>query len=73
MFGEKNDESNIMYQIYWIDKPYVAADTLKLLLENGGNPLLEVDNESIWQLSDFDIWFDVFIAGNSMFCRKNTY
>ena len=59
VFGEKNDESNIMYQIYWIDKPYVAADTLKLLLENGGNPLLEVDNESIWQLSDFDIWFDV--------------
>lgn len=59
VFGEKFDESNIMYQIYWIDKPYVAADTLKILLENGGNPLLEVDNESIWHLSDFDIWFDV--------------
>lgn len=59
VFGEKNDESNIMYQIYWIDKPYVAADTLKLLLDNGGNPLLEVDNESIWRMVDFDIWFDV--------------
>ena len=59
VFGEKYDESNIMYKIDWIDKPYVAADTLKLLLENGGNPLVEVDDESIWQLSDFDIWFDV--------------
>ena len=59
VFGEKNDESNIMYEVYWIDKPYVAADTLRLLLENGGNPLLEVDSESIWHLSDFDIWFDV--------------
>ena len=59
VFGEKNYESNIMYEIYWIDKPYVAADTLRLLLENGGDPLLEVDGESVWQLSDFDIWFDV--------------
>ena len=59
VFGEITDESNIMYEIYWIDKPYVAADTLRLLLENGGDPLLEVDGESVWQLSDFDIWFDV--------------
>lgn len=58
VFGEKNEESNIMYEVYWIDMPYVAADTLKLLLENGGNPLLEVDDESIWRMVDFDIWFD---------------
>lgn len=59
VFGEKNSESNAMYEVYWIDKPYVAADTLRLLLENGGNPLVEVDGESIWKISDFDIWFDV--------------
>ena len=59
VFGEKNDEHNAMYEIYWIDKPYVAADTLKLLLEHGGDPYAEIDGESIWHLSDFDIYFDV--------------
>ena len=59
VFGEKNSESNAMYEIYWIDKPYVAADTLKLLLEHGGNPYTEIDGESLWHLSDFDIYFDV--------------
>ena len=59
VFGEKNSESNAMYEIYWIDKPYVAADTLKLLLEHGGDPHTEIDGESLWHLSDFDIYFDV--------------
>lgn len=59
VFGDKYSESNIMYEVYWIDKPYVAADTLRLLLDNGGDPLLEVDDQSIWHLSDFDIWFDI--------------
>lgn len=59
VFGEKNDESNAMYEIYWIDKPYVAADAIKLLLEHGGDPYTEIDGESLWHLSDFDIYFDV--------------
>ena len=59
VFGEMYSESNVMYQVYWIDTPYVAADTLRLLLEHGGDPNLLVDGESIWHLSDFDIWFDV--------------
>lgn len=59
VFEKENSESNVMYEVYWIDKPYVAADTLKLLLEHGGDPHLEVDGESIWHLSDFDIWFDI--------------
>lgn len=59
VFGDKNSESNVMYEIYWIDKPYVAADTLELLLEHGGNPQLKVDDEPIWQSADFDIYFDI--------------
>lgn len=59
VFGDEGSEANIMHEVYYIDKPYVAADTLRLLLEKGGNPLLDVGGESIWKLSDFDIWFDV--------------
>ena len=59
VFGELYSQSNVMYHVYWIDTPYVAADTLRLLLEHGGDPNLLVDGESIWHLSDFDIWFDV--------------
>ena len=59
VFGEEAFESNVMYEIYWIDKPYVAADTLKLLLEHGGDPHTEIDGESLWHLADFDIYFDV--------------
>ncbi|MBQ2391255.1 MAG: hypothetical protein II306_05760, partial [Clostridia bacterium] len=59
VFGEIPNETNALFEIYWIDKPFVAADTLKLLLEHGGDPHLEVGGESIWMTSDFDIWFDV--------------
>ena len=59
-FGEENSETNVMYEVYWLDKPYVAADTLKLLLEHGGDPLLQVDGESIWAMADFDLSFDVY-------------
>ena len=59
VFGEKYFEYNAMHEIYWIDKPYVAADTLKLMLEHGGDPHNKVDGESIWQIADFDIYFDV--------------
>lgn len=59
VFGEKYSESNIMYEIYWIDKPYVAADTLRLLLEHGGDPYLEIEYKSIWLMSDHDLCFDI--------------
>ena len=52
-------EDNIMNSIYWIDKPCVSADTLKLLLENGGDPRLWVEGESLYDMVDFDVWYDV--------------
>ncbi|MBP3217582.1 MAG: hypothetical protein J6M46_04340 [Lachnospiraceae bacterium] len=36
---------------------YVAADTLRLLFENGGDPNLLSDSGSIYDDIDFDIWF----------------
>ena len=59
VLGEKFSETNIMYEVYWITKPYVAADTLRLLLEHGGNPMLIFDDEPFYHMVDLDIWFDV--------------
>ena len=53
------EETNIMFEIYWITKPYVAADTLRLLLENGGNPYLEFENVPFIYTVDHDFWYDV--------------
>ena len=59
VFGEKNFEFNLMYEIYWITKPYVAADTLRLLLAHSGDPMLPFDNEPLYDMVNFDIWFDI--------------
>lgn len=50
--------SNVMEAVYSIDKPYIAADTLKLLLENGGDPNIWIESETLYEMVDFDIWFD---------------
>ncbi len=57
--GEKYSEYNIMNEMRYIDKPYVGADTLRLLFENGGNPYNECDGFSLYHDIDFGIWFDV--------------
>lgn len=49
---------NVMDAVYSIDKPYIAADTLKLLLENGGDWNLWIESETFYEMVDFDIWFD---------------
>lgn len=59
VLGEKHSETNIMHELYWITKPYVAADTLRLLLAHGGNPKLIFDDEPFYNMVDFDIWFDI--------------
>lgn len=48
---------NIMQSILFIDNEYVAADTLRLLLDNGGKPNLWVGTETIFERIDEDIWF----------------
>lgn len=51
--------SNVMDAVYYIDKPYVAADIIKLLLEHGGNPCIWSESESFYDMVDFDVWSDV--------------
>ena len=59
ILGEKYSETNIMYELFWITKPYVAADTLRLLLDHGGNPMLIFEDEPLYNMVEFEIWFDV--------------
>ncbi len=59
VLGEKHSSTNIMYEVYWITKPYVAADTLRLLLAHGGDPMLMFEGEQLYYMVDFDVWFDV--------------
>jgi hypothetical protein len=40
-----------------VDNAYVAADTMALLLEHGGNPNLNMDGQSVFGIVDFEIWF----------------
>lgn len=51
------NEYNIMDKILFVDNEYVAADTLALLLENGGNPNLRVGGNTIYDDVEFSIWF----------------
>ena len=48
----------IMDYIFHIVNGYVAADTLKLLLDHGGNPQLISDGENMFDQVCFDVDFD---------------
>lgn len=56
---EITEEYNIMQSLRYIDNGYVAADTLALLLENGGNPSLIIDGNSFVRDVNFDLIFDL--------------
>lgn len=48
---------NIMRLIMSIDNEYIAADTMRLLLDNGGDPNLTAGIETIFECIDYDVWF----------------
>ena len=57
VFSSAHGQYNLMDSLFFVDNEYVAADTLLLLLENGGNPNLIVDGESIYDRAEFEVWF----------------
>lgn len=57
IFEFAHSQYNIMDQLHFVDNEYLAADTMRLFLEHGGNPNLIVDGKSIFEQIDFDIWF----------------
>lgn len=58
------EEINIMYKLRYVDYKYIAAETLKLLLDNGGNVDIDNGDEPLFQSIDFDVVFDVIELDN---------
>ncbi len=54
----KEGNWSLLEQICHITNGYVAADTLRLLLEHGGDPNLPTDDGTVFDNIDFDIGFD---------------
>ena len=56
------DDDNVMWNTMWIDAPGVAAASLKLLLENGGNPnhTTQKDPETLFEYIDFKVSYDEY-------------
>lgn len=80
ILGEEFDEKSIMNEVYWIDRPYVAADTLRLLLEHGGDPELKIEQKSLFGLIEDGVYFDLYerYAGQDWYrirfdCRLHNY
>lgn len=49
---------NIMQNVTYVDNGFLAADTMMLLLENGGDPDLEVEIEPLFSEVDNYVFFD---------------
>ena len=49
---------NIMLSLKYIRFDYAVADTLKLLIEHGGDINLYIDGERLFDIFDFDVIFD---------------
>ena len=51
------EEDNIMNALQYVDNEFLAADTLNLLLEHGGDYNLSIDGETLFEEIDFDVFF----------------
>ena len=54
----KDGDWSLMEHVMHVVNGYVAADTLKLLLENGGDPNLVTDHDTVFSAIDHDVGFD---------------
>lgn len=59
LYGEGADESNIMSELRYVENGYLAADSLALLLDHGGNPSIKIDGVSLIRDINFDLLFDL--------------
>lgn len=51
------ENCNVMKELQYVDNEFLAADTLNLLLERGGDYNLSIDGETFFQEIDFDVFF----------------
>lgn len=59
LYGKGADQSNIMSELRYVENGYLAADSLALLLDHGGNPSIILDGASLIRDINFDLLFDL--------------
>ena len=60
------ENETVIESVAAVPNGYVAADTLALLLENGGDPFQTAGEESPFDAIDFKVIFDAIEMGNRM-------
>lgn len=66
--GDENNQTNIIYELRYVEHKYVAAETVRMLLENGGSTHIVVNGVSVFDELDYDVVFDVVeLENKSMF------
>lgn len=59
VYGEAHDQSNIMSELRYVENGYLAADSLALLLDCGGNPDIILNGTSLVRATNFDLLFSL--------------
>lgn len=57
---DKCGSDTVLSCVEYIFNEYVAADTLALLIEHGGDPYKNVSDESLFEEVNFDVFFGAF-------------
>lgn len=58
LYGEGMEQSNIMSELRYVENGYLAADSLALLIDHGGNPSIRIDGVSLIRDVNLDLLFD---------------
>ena len=58
VYSSEHGTDNLMEAILFIDHEYIAADTMRLLMEHGADPNLQINEKTIFERMDFAVWFD---------------
>ena len=57
---DKCGSDTVLSCVEYVSNEYVAADTLALLIEHGGDPYKNVSDESLFEEVNFDVFFGAF-------------
>ena len=60
-----NKQTNVIYELRYVEYDRVAAETIRMLLENGGKTEIAVDGEMVFDELDYDVIFDVFHSSDT--------
>nr|MBR4280894.1 hypothetical protein [Clostridia bacterium] len=59
VYVEGSDQCNIMSELRYVENGYLAADSLALLLDHGGNPCIKLNGGSFVRDVNTDLIFDL--------------